>query len=137
MADETRGSWGTAQEVPGSAALNVDGNATVNSVSCASAGSCAAGGYYKDYYGHEQAFVADETGGSWGTAQEVQGTANLRTPGAAAGVTSVSCASEGNCAAGGYYTDSSGATQAFVANEETRAPTKTELSPGRQGDLRP
>ena len=31
-------SWGSAIEVPGTAALNVGGNATVNSVSCPSAG---------------------------------------------------------------------------------------------------
>ena len=34
-----------------------------------------------------------------------------------AGVGSVSCASAGNCSAGGGYTDSSGHGQAFVANE--------------------
>ena len=40
------GSWGQAVEVPGLAALNTGGQANVNSVSCASAGNCAAGGYY-------------------------------------------------------------------------------------------
>jgi hypothetical protein len=33
-------SWGTAEEVPGSAAPNADVYAVVNSVSCASAGNC-------------------------------------------------------------------------------------------------
>ena len=32
-------------------------------------------------------------------------------------INSVSCSSDGNCAAGGYYQDSSGNTQAFVASE--------------------
>jgi Bacterial Ig-like domain (group 3) len=55
------GSWGKAQEVPGSAALNAGGAARVSSVSCASAGYCAAGGYYTDSSAHLQAFVVDGT----------------------------------------------------------------------------
>jgi hypothetical protein len=39
------GTWGTAQEVPGTAALNIGGAAQVNSVSCGSAGNCSAGGF--------------------------------------------------------------------------------------------
>jgi hypothetical protein len=54
------GTWGTAREVPGTAALN-HGDAQVNSVSCASAGNCAAGGWYTDSSGHTQAFVVNET----------------------------------------------------------------------------
>src|SRR6516162_9675591 len=41
------GTWGRAREVPGTAALN-HVYAQVNSVSCASAGNCAAGGSYID-----------------------------------------------------------------------------------------
>src|SRR5216683_2611505 len=40
------GGWGRAMEVPGSGALNKGGDAVVISVSCASAGNCAAGGFY-------------------------------------------------------------------------------------------
>ena len=40
------GSWGRAIEAPGLGALNMGGSAGVDSVSCGSAGSCAAGGYY-------------------------------------------------------------------------------------------
>jgi hypothetical protein len=39
------GVWRTAHEVRGLAALNVGGDAQVLSVSCASAGNCAAGEY--------------------------------------------------------------------------------------------
>jgi hypothetical protein len=38
------GTWGKAEKVPGSAALNVGGVAGLESVSCGSAGNCAAGG---------------------------------------------------------------------------------------------
>ncbi len=54
-------SWGRAIEVPGLAALN-KGNAYVNSVSCGSAGNCAAGGYYVDRHHHSQVFVVSQTG---------------------------------------------------------------------------
>jgi hypothetical protein len=111
VVDETNGTWGTAEEVPGTAALN-HGGAQVNSVSCGSAGNCAAGGQYTDGSGHLQAFVVDETNGTWGTAEAVPGLAALTSSGQ---ITSVSCASAGNCGAGGYYAGSSG--HAFAVNE--------------------
>jgi hypothetical protein len=60
VVDEAGGSWGTAKEVPGLAALTLNTGSAVNSVSCASAGNCAAGGYYWCSSG-TQAFVDDET----------------------------------------------------------------------------
>ena len=105
------GSWGRAIEVPGLGALNKGGNAGVLSVSCASAGNCAAGGVYRDRRGHQQGFVASQRHGRWGTAIEVPGLGN-------AGVLSVSCASAGNCAAGGdYWVDRRGHVQGFVASQ--------------------
>jgi hypothetical protein len=110
------GTWGTAQEVPGTASLNKGVNAQVNSVSCASAGNCSAGGFYNDGSLHQQAFVVSKVNGSWHTAIEVPGTAALNKGGGAA-VSSVSCASAGNCSAGGSYEDSSRRGQAFVVSE--------------------
>jgi hypothetical protein len=54
--------------------------------------------------------------GTWRTAIRVPGTATLNSGGAAWTV-SVSCASAGNCSAGGGYTDSSGHRQAFVVTQ--------------------
>jgi len=54
--------------------------------------------------------------GSWRTAIEVPGSGALNA-GGLAGVSSVSCASAGNCSAGGSYKGRSGAFQAFVASE--------------------
>ncbi len=113
---QAAGSWGTAIEVPGLGALNKGGNAEVTSVSCASAGNCAAGGFYTDGDGHGQGFVAGERNGTWWAAIEVPGLGVLN-KGGNAEVTSVSCASAGNCAAGGFYTDSSRHQQAFAAGE--------------------
>ncbi len=118
VAVEQSGVWGQAIEVPGLGALNTGGSAEVGSVSCASPGNCAAGGLYDTRAagaGHQQAFVVSETGGSWGTAQQVAGT--LTGPGGDAGVDTVSCGSPGNCAAGGQFSDASGEEQAFVISQ--------------------
>jgi hypothetical protein len=64
VADERKGTWGAAREVAGS--LNTDGLADIASVSCATAASCSAGGFYtvldraKDN-AYEQAFVVNKT----------------------------------------------------------------------------
>ncbi|HEY1919204.1 MAG TPA: hypothetical protein VGH27_26845 [Streptosporangiaceae bacterium] len=54
-----RGTWGRAQELPGTAALNTGRYASVHSVSCAPAGGCSAGGYYSSS-GDQQAFTDDQ-----------------------------------------------------------------------------
>lgn len=64
----------------------------------------------------QQAFVASQVNGAWHTALQVPGTAVTRQIGHA-WVLSVSCASAGNCAAGGFYTNGSEHLQAFVASE--------------------
>jgi hypothetical protein len=127
VVSETSGTWGDAEEVPGSATFN-SGGAEVVSVSCSSAGDCAAGGYYESNNG-EEVFVVNETNGTWGEAEEVPGTATLNAGGEAS-ISSVSCASAGNCAAGGYYTDSSGDEQSFVVNETSGAWGHAEEVPG-------
>ncbi len=127
VANETNGTWGTAIQVPGTASFDNNGAASVRSVACSSPGNCTAGGYYADGSGATQAFVVDETSGTWGTATEVPGTATLN-DGGNARATTVSCASAGNCAAGGFYVDDVGDGQAFVAAETNGVwNTATEL----------
>jgi hypothetical protein len=84
-------------------------------VSCGAVGDCSLGGSYSLSSGPQEAFVASETGGVWGTAQEVPGSAALNTGGSAV-TDSVSCPSAGNCSAGGHY-ETSDTEQAFVADE--------------------
>jgi hypothetical protein len=98
-----KGTWGTAEvlalPIP---ATDVSGGG-VNSVSCAAVGYCTAAGTYEDMTGNWRAFVATETAGKWGPGERV-----ALGPDAPAGMTtrqeliSVSCASAGNCVAGGY-----------------------------------
>jgi hypothetical protein len=116
------------------------GNAKISSVSCASAGNCSAGGYYTDGSRRQQALVVSETSGTWQQAEEVPGTAALN-KGAnfqgSAEVSSVSCASAGNCSAGGFYVDPSSELAssgqqlaAFVVSEVNGTWQRAEEVPG-------
>jgi hypothetical protein len=116
VASEKNGAWAPAIEVPGLGPLNLGGNAGAWSVSCGTAGNCAVAGDYTDGGGNRQGFVATEVNSTWGQATEVPGLGALNQGGVARAAT-VSCASAGNCTAGGYYTDSSFAGQGFVAVE--------------------
>ena len=114
VVSQVNGTWRKAEQVPGTAALNRGGNATVSAVSCASAGNCSAGGTYRR--SGQQAFVVSQVHGAWDTAIEVPGTAALNTGGNAQ-IISLSCGAAGNCSAGGDYTDSTGHAQAFVVSQ--------------------
>jgi hypothetical protein len=106
VAEQTGGIWGPAKEI-----ADAPGGA-ITSVSCASAGSCAAVGYDLPTtdLNTEQAITVNETDGIWGAAQPVSGLA--------AQLNSVSCASAGNCSAGGFSFDTIGKVdEAFVVNE--------------------
>ena len=113
---QVNGIWGKAKEVPGIVTLDQGGQGQVNSVSCASAGNCSAAGYYYSSSQGQQAFVDSQVNGAWGTAEEVTGIGGFNTGGRAA-INSVSCASAGNCSAGGSYEDFSGNIQAFVVSQ--------------------
>ena len=85
------------------------------SVSCGSAGSCAAAGQYANLSG-AQDFVVLERNGRWGKAIEIPGLQALNVGGGGEDV-SVSCDRAGACAAAGDYSDRSGHSQGFVAAE--------------------
>lgn len=110
------GVWHKAIEVPGSVALNSGGYAELTSVSCATPGNCTAGGYYLAGTTSYEAFVVSEVNGTWRKAIRVPGMTAL-TQHIFGTVTSVSCASAGNCTAGGWYTDSADLSQPFLVDE--------------------
>lgn len=100
-------------------ALNRSGVARIESVSCASPGSCSAGGYYDasvrgTTFG--QPFVASEVHGTWHKAIPVPGARalNARKNGF---ISSVSCTRPGDCSAGGRYLGPKGPPRAFVVDE--------------------
>ena len=115
LVNEVNGVWRAGEPVSG-LALGQGGTAGVYSVSCASPGNCSAGGNYWDASDAGQAFVVNETNGTWGSAQQVPGTATLNTGGFAQ-IRSVSCTSPGNCSAGGLYSETRNHYQAFVVSE--------------------
>ncbi|TVZ04145.1 hypothetical protein EAS64_17255 [Trebonia kvetii] len=92
LVSEANGRWSAGREVPGLAAIN-HGSAEVDSVSCAAPGDCAVAGTYTatlpDSSRREQAFVADEAGGTWRLAQPVPGAPAFNARNAA--VTALSC----------------------------------------------
>jgi hypothetical protein len=116
LAGESNGAWRRAAEVPGTSSLDAGGGTEATSVSCATAGNCAAGLTYTSGTGPQQAFVASEANGAWGTAIAIPGLDALNAGGNAS-VTSVSCATAGTCAAGGTYTGGAGHTEAFVVSQ--------------------
>jgi hypothetical protein len=116
VVSEVKGRWHNALEVPGTAALNKGGDAEVVSVSCASAANCGAGGHYAPALATTQAFVVSQVNGTWHNVVKVGGAA-AQNPAGFATVISMSCASAGNCSAGGNYLDQLGRYQAFVLAE--------------------
>src|SRR5262249_6901773 len=111
VVDEVNGAWHHAIEVPGSAALNKGDFAQISSVSCASAGNCSAGGWYMDTRSPFAPLVVSQVNGTLQPPIRVPGIEALNQH-VFGSVESVSCASAGNCSAGGWYADS-----AFAVSE--------------------
>lgn len=132
VAAESNGHWRPAHAIPGVAS----GSGQVNALSCPAVGYCAAVGIVADNVtGDERPFVADEVKGAW-RSELVPGYARLNVHPAAAGqsMTSVWCASPGNCSAGGTYagvaTPHDGSTGIFVVSETRGTWGKAARLPG-------
>jgi hypothetical protein len=113
VAAERHGRWGPAIGVPGLAALNTGGRAGVSSVSCPSAGNCAAAGVYIDRRDQAGGFAVSQRNGHWTTAVYLPGLKPSTDVGVE--VDSVSCVRAGGCAAVGTYGEAYGA--GFVSVE--------------------
>jgi hypothetical protein len=128
---EKNGTWGKAIVVPGLKALNTGELASVQSISCVSAGNCAVSGTFEGDTGI-QGYVISEKNGTWGKAIEIPNLATLNR-GSDVDLVEVSCASAGNCAAGGYYNltrSNDTPTQTFVASESKGVWGKATQLPG-------
>jgi hypothetical protein len=117
IAEKTGGVWQNAMPVSGIAALDVGHFSELQSVSCPSAGNCAASGLYTDANGNGQVFTVDEVNGTWGSPAKLPGQSNQ---GVFSPQSHMACWSAGNCAAGGVVATSTG-LQAIVSVESPAA----------------
>lgn len=114
---ESGGRW-SASELDTSALPSVFGDPSVEltSVSCPAAGRCIAVGQFSDAADRQQGLIASTSNGTWTTRQaDLSALSPFVNP--EVQLLQVSCASPGNCAAGGDYLDSSGDQQALLETE--------------------
>jgi hypothetical protein len=111
---EVKGTWGRAEAVPGTVALNSGVGAGTTAVSCSSPGNCVAVGYYTYRYAKTAlgvaGFVANQVNGTWAKARPVP---PLTRAAHFAEVTTVSCAPARTAAArkGGLNCVAAGVSQ--------------------------
>jgi hypothetical protein len=122
VATETTGIWDRARRTKLPSGANTakgQQHATLASVACTSPKNCIAVGSYTDVDGKNdhQAMVVVETGGVWrqASALTLPADANSIPGGQRAGLDSVSCTSQGNCTAVGYYEDRNAPKGGLVA----------------------
>lgn len=112
VVNEVRGVWGSPQWLRNA---NRGEYPNLAGLSCGAAGTCTAVGTSVSPSGQQAGFVANEVKGRWES--------SVLFPGVGlAGQTSsmlsaVSCGSQGDCSAGGSYTDSLGHTHPFLVDE--------------------
>ena len=117
VATGRNGTWGTAVTWPGLSA--------VVTVSCPSAGNCAAAGEPGPGISPPFPFVVSQKNGVWGTPEALPGT------GTDVAITSLTCWSAGNCGLGGSYIPAPGRrSEPFVASETNGRWTAPEPVPG-------
>ena len=119
------GTWRQAIEAPGLGKLDAGGGAGVQSLSCASPGNCALAA----------PTPTNSSGAERSSSRRARATGVRRWPlpsttRGSSEVTSVSCASPGNCGADGFFTDSSGNREPFVASERAGRWSKATDVPG-------
>jgi len=134
LLSETSGTWavGVEASLPSDAAINP--GAALFSVSCASAGNCSAVGDYGTdgvYLGNSQGLLLTETSGAWAPGVEASLPADADTN-PQVQISSVSCASAGNCSAVGTYVDSTGSQHGLLLSAAPARPTVTVAAPAAE-----
>ena len=130
VVSQVHGAWHTARPLPGFASLNTGRLGWIAALSCTAPGECSAAGSYTVQTRtarKKAAFVVSEVHGRWLRARQAPGTAALSTGGEAQ-LSALSCASPGNCAAGGY-----GKAGGFVISEVHGRWSRAQLVTGLPG----
>jgi hypothetical protein len=120
VVSETGGKWGQASQIVLPANAGSEPESRLDSVVCVPSGPCVADGSYIDRSGDREAMVAEETGGAWGSASQIQAPANVAVdPKIEFGLARmpIACAASGSCVITAEYTDSSGGEQAMAVTE--------------------
>jgi hypothetical protein len=112
---EVNGVWSNAHEV--AASLNVDGIASIYSVSCPSTGNCTAAGGFTDALGRAHAFAVSEVNGAWGDSVVIADGTQL-VKGDVITIQRLSCSSIGNCNAVGAMASAANQTEQPMAFRE-------------------
>ena len=112
---ENNGTWGPVQQVTALENVNAGVDAQVSSVSCPAPGSCTAVGYVRTPSASHHPFITEEGGGQWTFGFPIPELSRITTNSAQADV--VSCATAGECALAGDYTDGHGQQQVFVIDK--------------------
>jgi len=120
LLSESSGVWSSGVEaVLPAGAISTHQSVSLDSVSCPSAGNCAAVGDYVDSSGRFRGLALSESAGVWATGVEAVLPANASVANPLGILDSVSCASAGNCSAVGEYADSSGSAQGLLLTESS------------------
>lgn len=116
---ERAGRWraGVAAALPSNTRANPGPGVSLTSISCASAGDCAAVGWYVDSSTGVQGLLLTEKAGRWRTAVEATLPGNAASSYEFVSLNSVSCASAGDCSAVGSYTDNSDVSHGLLLTE--------------------
>jgi hypothetical protein len=128
LLSETGGSWAPGVE----ATLPTDA-ATANaqpffySVSCASAGTCAAVGYYFDLSGNQQGLLVSQAAGVWASGAKASLPPGVGSVNPTVALSSVSCVTVTHCAAVGRYSPALGDTEGLLLDT---APASSSLLVG-------
>jgi hypothetical protein len=124
------GHWGSAQAIPGLAALGASATPDPTTVSCPSAGNCTIAGTYTQGHG-TLAFAVSEHGGTWSKAVAVPGLKKLL-GGLSVEQVRLSCSAAGSCLAGSYYPLRSGHQHeaTWIASEKNGKWGNAEHVPG-------
>lgn len=115
-ASEVDGSWEPARLLTGDAGFNAGSNGSADAVACTGPGDCVAGGSDEVAGGAQQAFVVEESAGTWGAAEEVPGSGPLDR-GRDAQVSTIACAATGECLVAGTVDASSVRACAYVCSQ--------------------
>ena len=128
VATQTNGTWGRYELVPGLDVVS-QGDAVVQTLSCASVGNCTAVGQFFTNAGVGiQIFVVTQSNGMWGQYQILPGLIEINRVEASA--FDISCASPGNCTLGGTYFEAGTGRQALVATQFQGEWSRPAVIPG-------